>query len=159
MDDQAKTDSQDPDTTPSEPNLSSEIPPEQVAKLQKDAIESAKEFSMRGTKTRKEEENESGSEKPGYDWWENQGSYESNTWSVSLWDFDNDTWQIQATKIELEPDGHSLMTSYSIRDEKDSSFPGFQIYKERSDNSYKPAAIEDIVYLNRVIQGMIANLH
>lgn len=150
-----------PDTTDdsdTQPALSSGIPPEQVDKLQTDAIKLAKDFALRGSKTRKEAETEGGAEKSAYDWWENQGAFEGNTWSVSFWDFDDKSWQIQATKIELEPNGHSLMTSYSIREKNDQNFPGFQVYKEQSDDRYKPAAIDEIVYLNRVIQGLIANI-
>lgn len=147
--------------TPSAPlnnNASdADLTPGQVEKLTTDAVTKAKEFAMHGNKTRKEPE-QGVTTVPGYDWWENQGTYESDNWSVSFWDFDNDTWQVQATKIELKSDGHSLMTSYSLREKNDPSFPGFQVYKEQSDERYKKGPVEDIVYLNRVFEGMIENL-
>ena len=140
------------------PSLNVDIPPEQVDKLKNDAIVAAKQFALRGKNTRKEAENQGGIEKPAYNWWENQAAFEGNTWSVSFWDYDDKTWQIQGTKIELQPNGHSLMTSYSIRQPNDPNFPGFQVYKEQSDDRYKVATIEEIVYLNRCLQGMLANL-
>lgn len=158
MDDQASRDSNTQNGQTDSPNIDSDIPPEQVAKLSKDAIASARLFAMRGKKSRKEVESDNGVEKPAYSCWENQASYEGSNWSVSYWDFDNKAWQVQATKIEPKSDGHSLMTSYSMRDKDDPNFPGFQVYKEQSDNRYSPGTIDEIVYLNRVIQAMIASI-
>ena len=46
------------------------------------------------------------------------------------------------------------MTAYSMRKDTDVNFPGFQVYKEQSDDRYHKAEIEDIVYLNRVLKAL-----
>ncbi len=132
-----------------------EISPDQVEDLKNEAIEYAKAYAKTGLSTRKEPSPDLANNKGPYYWWEKEATYESNTWAISFWEYDNNIWQLQATKVELQPDGHSRMTAYSMRNENDTSFPGFQIYREQKDDRYHPAAIEDIVYLNRVLKGLV----
>lgn len=133
----------------------SDITSDEIATLKEETIQYAKAYAKTGQSTRKEPSPNLANDHGPYYWWEKQATYESNTWSVSLWEYDNQSWQLQATKVELNSDGHSRMTAYSMRKDTDQSFPGFQIYKEQKDDRYHPAAIEDIVYLNRVLKGLV----
>lgn len=132
----------------------SDITSDQITELKSETVEYAKAYAKTGASTRKEPSPDLANDQGPYTWWEQQASFESNTWSVSLWEYDNKHWQLQATKVELKSDGHSRMTAYSMRKDTDTSFPGFQVYKEQSDDRYHPAAIEDIVYLNRVLKSL-----
>jgi len=131
-----------------------DITSDQIAQLKSETVEYAKEYSKKGTSTRKEPSPDLANDQGPYLWWENQDSYEGNTWSVSYWEYDNKYWQLQATKVEVESDGKSIMTAYSMRKDSDVNFPGFQVYKEKSDDRYHPAEIEDVVYLNRVLKAL-----
>lgn len=131
------------------------ITKEQLEAMKIAVVENAKKYARAGKKTRKEPSPSLANDLGPYDWWERQDSYEGDTWSISFWDYDNKTWHIQASRIELQQDGRSKMTAYSLRDDHDVSFPGFQVYKEQSDNRYHMAAIEDIVYLDRVLKGLV----
>jgi hypothetical protein len=151
------TDSDIPTPSVSDPikdSIPTDITSDQITELKNEAIEYAKQYAKKGTSTRKEPSPDLANDQGPYVWWENQATYESNTWSVSFWEYDNQYWQLQATKVELQPDGRSRMTAYSMRKDSDISFPGFQVYKEQSDDRYHQAAIEDIVYLNRVLRAL-----
>jgi len=126
----------------------------EAGKIKIEAVNNAATFAMRGKKTHKDIDEGISSESSEYDWWENQGTYESNSWSVAYWRFADNTWKLQATRVELKSDGRSQMTSYSMRTDSDPNFPGFQVYKELVDDRYHPAKIEDIVYLDRVMKGL-----
>lgn len=128
---------------------------DQVDELKNESIQFAKSFAKSGPSVRKEPSPNLANDQGPYTWWDKQASYESNSWSVSLWEYDNKNWQLQATKVELQPDGRSRMTAYSMRKDTDNSFPGFQIYREQRDDRYHPAEVEDIVYLNRVLKGLV----
>lgn len=132
----------------------SDITSDQIAILKSEAIDYAKAYAKTGVSNRKEPASDLANDQGPYYWWEKQATFESNTWSISLWEYDNNHWQLQATKVELETDGRSRMTAYSMRKDTDINFPGFQVYKEQSDDRYHPAAIEDIVYLNRVLKSL-----
>lgn len=131
-----------------------DITSDQISQLKLEAIDYAKDYAKSGISSRKEPSPDLANDQGPYTWWEKQDTYEANTWSISYWEYDSGSWQIQATKVELLPDGHSRMTAYSLRKDTDTSFPGFQVYKEQSDDRYHPAAIEEIVYLNRVLKGL-----
>jgi hypothetical protein len=139
--------------TSSEP-VPADITSEQISQLKNEAIEFAKSYAKTGTSTRKEPSPNLANDQGPYYWWEKQATYESNTWSISYWEYDNQNWQLQATKVELKPDGHSLMTAYSMRKDTDTSFPGFQVYKEQSEGRYHQASIEEIMYLHRVLENL-----
>lgn len=124
----------------------------QLDELKNKSVQLAKSFAMRGTQTRKEES----LGKPAYNWFENTGNYEGSTWQVSFWDYDDKSWQIQVTKVELKNDGRSIMTAYSIRADNSNSFPGLQVYKEMTDDRYHEGGPEDAVYLERVLQGLLS---
>ncbi len=136
-------------------NASEGLTPDQVEELKEESIHYAKSYAKTGVSSRKEPSSNLANDQGPYYWWNKQATYESNTWSISLWEYDNKSWQLQATKVELQPDGRSHMTAYSMRKDTDTSFPGFQIYREQMDDRYHKAAIEDIVYLNRVLKGLV----
>lgn len=136
-------------------STSDAITSDQINELKEEAIQYAKAYAKTGTSTRKEPAPNLANDKGPYYWWEKEATYESNSWSISYWEYDNGLWQLQATKVELQPNGHSRMTAYSMRNDNDQSFPGFQIYREQMDDRYHPAAIEEIVYLNRVLKGLV----
>ena len=141
-------------TDPVKDFIPQDISSEQITNLKEEAIQYAKAYAKKGTSVRKEPSPDLANDQGPYLWWENQDTFESNTWSISFWEYDNQYWQLQATKVVLQPDGHSLMTAYSMRNDTDVNFPGFQVYKEQSDDRYHQAAIEDIVYLNRVLKAL-----
>jgi hypothetical protein len=145
------------DDTPNinKPTSVNDINPDQVANLKAEIIEYAKKYAKTGTSTRKEPSSNLVNDQGPFYWWEKQATFESDTWSVSFWEYDNKTWQLQATKVELKPDGHSQMTAYSMRKDTDPNFPGFQVYKEEKDDRYHQATVEEIVYLNRIIKGLL----
>jgi hypothetical protein len=145
---------EDKQTQATPPDVPTDIDREQLDNMKAEAIVYAKQFAKTGTGVRKEPSSDLANDQGPYYWWEKQATYESNTWSVSYWEYDNKSWQIQATRVELKNDGHSLMTAYSLRKDTDTSFPGFQVYKEQEDTKYHRAEIEDIVYLNRVLKGL-----
>ena len=86
----------------------------EAGKIKIEAVNNAATFAMRGKKTHKDIDEGISSESSEYDWWENQGTYESNSWSVAYWRFADNTWKLQATRVELKSDGRSQMTSYSM---------------------------------------------
>ena len=145
--------------SPSTPTTTnSDISSEEITSLKNETIEYAKKYAMSGMSTRKEPSPSLANDQGPYTWWEKQATYEGNTWSISLWEYDNKNWQLQATKVELQIDGHSRMTAYSMRKDSDTSFPGFQIYREQKDDRYHKAAVEDIVYINRVLKGLVDSI-
>jgi hypothetical protein len=144
----------DNSTNPTE-QVAEGLTPDQVDELKQESIQYAKSYAKTGVSSRKEPSSNLANDQGPYYWWNKQATYESNTWSISLWEYDNKTWQLQATKVELQPDGKSHMTAYSMRKDSDTSFPGFQVYREQMDDRYHKAAIEDIVYLNRVLKGLV----
>ena len=140
-------------STPSNMNTE-DITSDQIAQMKAEAVEAAKSYAKKGVQTRKEPSPDLANDQGPYNWWENQATYESNTWSISFWEYDNGSWQLQATRVELQQDGRSRMTAYSMRKDSDTKFPGFQVYREQSDDRYHPAEIEDVVYLNRVLKDL-----
>jgi len=127
----------------------------QLEKIKANIIANAKTVAQMGIKTVKAAEDPSNPATT--DWWEFEQSFDNNFWSISLWLYPNDKWQLQITKVAIQPNGSSLMISYSVRTDDDKQFPGFQIYQESVDESYRPMKIEEIVLLDRVLQGIVAS--
>jgi len=144
--------------TKTDTSVDENITPEQVEDLKLEAINFATSYAKSGISSRKEPSSSLANDQGPYYWWNKQATFESNTWSISLWEYDNKAWQLQATKVELQPDGKSHMTAYSMRKDNDTSFPGFQIYREQKDDRYHHAEVEDIVYLNRVLKDLIGTI-
>jgi hypothetical protein len=126
----------------------------QLEKIKANIVADAKAVAQMGIKTVKAAEDASNPATT--DWWEFEQSFDNDFWSVSLWLYPSDKWQIQITKVSIQPNGSSLMISYSVRTDDDKQFPGFQIYQESVDESYRPMKIEEIVLLDRVLQGIMA---
>ncbi|HUC95370.1 MAG TPA: hypothetical protein VMR76_00235 [Candidatus Saccharimonadia bacterium] len=132
----------------------SNISTQRLIDIQSEIIQNAKRFALSGSKTIKHRKND-GLESPiDYDWWANETSFDGCFWSVSYWDYKNNSLQIQITKLLLQENGRSIMTSYSIREDSDKYFPGFQIYEEEIDNIYRPLKTEEYVYLDRAIRSI-----
>ena len=127
----------------------------QMEKIKANIEANAKAVAKMGVKTVKATEDPANTATT--DWWEFEQSFDNDFWSVSLWVYPSDKWQIQITKVTIQPNGSSLMISYSIRADDDKQFPGFQIYQESVDESYRPIKIEEIVLLDRVLQGIVAS--
>jgi hypothetical protein len=132
------------------------ITDDQLQQMKTVIIESSKKFALAGTKTVKNSSSEPNNPQYSYDWWENEQSFDGNFWSVSYWAYPENRWQIQVTKLTIAETGHSVMTSYSVRMNDDKSFPGFQIYEESLDNSYRPLKIEEYVLLDRVLRNLVS---
>src|ERR1039458_1939076 len=101
---------------------------EELSELQNETIGNAKHFALKGSKTTRHAKNYGVKNPIDYDWWTNETTYDEFFWSVSYWNFHDTQLQIQITKLLLQENGRSIMTSYSIRDNDDPNFPGFQIY-------------------------------
>jgi hypothetical protein len=132
------------------------VSPDQIQSMKLAVIDNAKKFAMKGSKTIKNSSSDPNDQAHSYDWWENEKSFDGDFWSVSFWNYPDNRWQIQATKIALSDNGKSLMTSFSVRMNDDQSFPGFQVYEESIDTSYRPLKVEELVLLDRVIKGLIS---
>ncbi len=131
---------------------------EQLQVIKTSIIANAKNIAMRGIKTVKSTNSSNADNSSTYDWWENEQSFDNNFWSISFWDYPDNRWQIQVTKIIIQNTGRSLMVSYSVRMDDDRSFPGFQVYEESVDDSYRPFKVEEFVLLNRVLLGIQSSL-
>ena len=133
------------------------IAPEQLKNLKTDIVANARRVAMMGTKTIRngEEDNKTGNST--YEWWENERSFDDSFWSVSFWNFTNNRWQFQITKVVVQDDGSSLMISYSIRMDDDKDFPRFQVYEEAVDNGYRSMRPEEYVLLDRVLRGLLVS--
>ena len=148
------------DQTPQVPSSPSPTPPnqtvteEQLQQLRTKVIEGSKAYAMSGTKTRRTPSENDIGDKSAYDYWDKEETFEADQWSVYYWKFDDGKWEVQLTRIELKADGHSLMSTYSIRPDEDLTFPGIQVYREERDMGYRKGEVEDIVYLDRVIAGL-----
>ena len=140
---------------PVEPTTESSISPEQLQSVRNSIISNARSIATMGTKTVKNASDAIGGNHSSYDWWENEQSFDNDFWSVSFWDFPDDKWQIQITKVTTQNTGRSLMVSFSIRNEEDRVFPGFQIYREGQDDSYHPFKVEEFVFLDRVLRDIL----
>ena len=134
------------------------ITEEQLQDMKTGIFDNAKKIAMMGAKTVKNTEGTAVDNAPTYDWWENEQSFDDDFWSVSFWDYPNNRWQIQITKITIQSNGRSLMISYSVRMNDDKSFPGFQVYQESVDDSYRPLKVEEFVLLDRVLLGVLDSL-
>lgn len=146
--------SEDQQTT--NPVANSPITPEQLNEVKNSVIANAKRLAMMGTKTVRSDQNPEKNDNP-TEWWENEVSFDEAFWSVSFWNYPNDKWQIQITKVVVQLDGSSLMISYSIRMEDDAKFPGFQIYREAVDDGYRPMKAEEFVLLDRVMRELLTS--
>jgi hypothetical protein len=138
------------------PVADSPITPEKLNEIKADVIANAKRLAMLGTKTLRSDQDPQKSQ-DSTEWWENEVSFDDDFWSVSFWNYPNDKWQIQITKVVVQLDGSSLMISYSIRMEDDVQFPGFQIYRESVDDGYRPMKAEEFVLLDRVMRELLAS--
>lgn len=130
------------------------ITPDQLKDLRTDILSNARRVAMSGTKTIRDSQ-DSTQPNSTYDWWENERSFDNDFWSVSYWDFKNNRWQFQITKVAVQADGGSLMVSYSVRMEDDKDFPGFQVYEEAVDNGYRSMKPEEYVLLDRVLRALL----
>ena len=136
------------------PTAEGSVTQEQLQVIKTSIVTNARNIAMQGIKTVKSTDDSTTGDNLTYDWWENEQSFDNNFWSISFWDYPNNRWQIQVTKIIIQNTGRSLMVSYSVRMDDDGSFPGFQIYEESVDDSYRPFNIEEYVLLNRVLLGI-----
>ncbi|HUY52972.1 MAG TPA: hypothetical protein VMV24_00120 [Candidatus Dormibacteraeota bacterium] len=136
------------------PTAEGSVTQEQLQVIKTSIVTNARNIAMQGIKTVKSTDDSTTGDNLTYDWWENEQSFDNNFWSISFWDYPNNRWQIQVTKIIIQNTGRSLMVSYSVRMDDDKSFPGFQIYEESVDDSYRPFNIEEYVLLNRVLLGI-----
>ena len=134
------------------------ITEEQLQGMKTGIVDNAKKIAMVGAKTVKNTDDSAVDNASTYDWWENEQSFDDDFWSVSFWDYPNSRWQIQITKITIQSNGRSLMISYSVRMDDDKSFPGFQVYQESVDDSYRPLKVEEFVLLDRVLLGILNSL-
>jgi len=141
-----------------DPATESSISPEQLQSMRTSIISNARSIATMGTKTVKNTSDTTSGNGSSYDWWENEQSFDNDFWSVSFWDFPDDKWQIQITKVTIQSTGRSLMVSFSIRNEEDRVFPGFQIYQEGQDDSYHPFKVEEFVFLDRVLRDLLNSL-
>jgi hypothetical protein len=129
----------------------------QLEKIKANILANAKAVAQMGVKTVKADQDPANTATT--DWWEFEQSFDNDFWSVSLWVYPSDKWQIQITKVAIQTNGSSLMISYGIRMDDDKQFPGFQIYQESVDESYRPMKLEEIVLLDRVLQGLLTTPH
>ncbi|HUC78880.1 MAG TPA: hypothetical protein VMQ58_01430 [Candidatus Saccharimonadales bacterium] len=137
----------------------SPIDPAQLEKIKSDIINNAKTIAKLGIKTVKNSQDTVSGDPTNYDWWEYEQSFDNDFWSISFWDYPNGLWQIQITKVTIQSNGSSLMVSFSVRTDQDKQFPGFQVYQESVDDSYRQMKIEEFILLDRVLQGIQASPH
>lgn len=130
------------------------LTPHKLKELSNKIIANTKAYTAGGQKTRRTPEADALGDKSPYDYYERQDTFENNQWSVYYWKYDDGKWEIQLTKIELKFDGHSEMATYSVRPDDDENFPGIQVYLEEKDRGFRPADAEDIVYLDRISEGL-----
>lgn len=142
-------------SVPAQP-AASNVTPEQLKSLKDQIIKNVQIYAMTGDKTSRTPEPDDIGDKSTYDYWDKQDTFENSQWSTYYWKFNDGKWEIQLTKIELRPDGHSQMATYSIKPDTDPNFPGIQVYLEERDKGYRPAESEDVVYLDRVIGGLVS---
>lgn len=135
----------------------SPIDPQQLEKIKSDVISGAKTIAKMGVKTVKNGQDTISGDTTTYDWWEYEQSFDKDFWSISFWDYPDSRWQIQITKVSVQKNGSSLMISFSIRMNDDKQFPGFQVYQEAVDDSYRPMRVEEFILLDRVLQGITAS--
>jgi hypothetical protein len=151
------------DNQPDQPNppaaADSPIDPAQLEKIKTDIVNNSKAIAKLGIKTVKNNQDSVSGDTTTYDWWEFEQSFDNDFWSISFWDYPNNKWQIQITKVSIQSNGSSLMISYGIRMDDDAQFPGFQVYQESVDSSYRPMKPEEFVLLDRVLQGIVAAPH
>lgn len=136
------------------PSGNSGLPDEQITVLKNKTIHEFQEFAKTGIKTRRVPKPGETGEKSSYDWYDKLTTYEGDNWSISYSNFDSGLWELQMTKVTTLPSGHSQTTSYTISPDNYGRFPGFQVYKEGIDQTYRPAKLEELVYLSRVIDGI-----
>ncbi|HUD07139.1 MAG TPA: hypothetical protein VMR34_04580 [Candidatus Saccharimonadales bacterium] len=130
------------------------LPDEQITVLKNKTIHDFQELAKTGVKTRRVPKPGDPGEKSSYDWYDKLATYEGDNWSISYSNFDSGLWELQMTRVTGLPNGHSQTTSFSINPDNYGHFPGFQVYKEGIDQSYRPAKLEELVYLSRVSEGI-----
>lgn len=146
-----------PNQTQPDQASDSSIDAAQLEKIKANILNNAKAVAQMGVKTVKNDVDPANTGTT--DWWEYEQSYDNDFWSVSLWVYPTQRWQVQITKVAIQSNGSSLMISYGIRMDDDKQFPGYQIYQESVDESYRPMKLEEFVLLDRILQGIVSSPH